>query len=465
MAQQLLAYDAALAERAAEARPPRVVSLAQIADVAAQIMAAPGALLENQREAFLLLARGEVSICPIQVALPVQRHARACSPSHSIPPFQSLSIVLSADLLGPSLYPSLSSVRASLPPSARPSLPPSVCPSLLPPSLSRAPSLPPSRSLSPSLGMLHVESLQTLGQPPLHQLQAGSDAQVCVKTGYAKGDDIFCVKIAGGGGDYGGNTGMMQVFSQRSLRLQCVIQDEGILTEMRTAAAACVASSRLMPHEVAAVGMVGASVQAIWQLRFLRGILPASTRRVIVRSRTQASAAAFRDKMLASPCDLDRGWDIQTYEEVQAQGVERPFAQCGLIHTASCARQAVIGLADLQAAPDGRRGPVHISAMGADSAGKQELRLDLVEAADVLVCDSLVQTRERGEFQHYFAAHSGSPPKQVVEIGSLLSSPEPVRRQQPGGGPDALLTIFDSSGVAVQDVCIAKLVSRMLQAT
>ena len=35
------------------------------------------ALLENQREAFLLLARGEVSICPIQVALPVQRHARA----------------------------------------------------------------------------------------------------------------------------------------------------------------------------------------------------------------------------------------------------------------------------------------------------------------------------------------------------------------------------------------------------
>jgi len=103
MAQQLLAYDAALAERAAEARPPRVVSLAQIADVAAQIMAAPGALLENQREAFLLLARGEVSICPIQVVLPVQ-------------PL---------------------SLPSSLPPSVRPSF-------------SRA------RSLSPSLGMWRV---------------------------------------------------------------------------------------------------------------------------------------------------------------------------------------------------------------------------------------------------------------------------------------------------------------------
>jgi ornithine cyclodeaminase len=300
--------------------------------------------------------------------------------------------------------------------------------------------------------------MQTLGQPPLHQLQAGPDAQVCVKTGYVKDDQVFCLKIAGGGSDYAGNTGMMQVFCQRTLRLQCVLQDEGILTEMRTAAAACVASSLMMPREVAAVGIVGASVQAIWQLRFLRGILPASTRKVVVRSRTQASAAAFRDKMLASPCDLDRGWDIVTYEEAQGAGAKMPFAQCGLIHTVSCAREPVIALTDLLA-PDGRRGPVHISAMGADSAGKQELGLDLVENADLLVCDSLVQARERGEFQHYFAAHAGSPPKQVIELGKLLSSPEPVRSKQT---QDSLLTIFDSSGVAVQDVCIAKLVSHML---
>ena len=68
-AHKLLAYDGALMQRATEDSPTRVVSLAQIADFAAQIMAEPQVLLENQREAFLMLARGNVAVCPIQVAL------------------------------------------------------------------------------------------------------------------------------------------------------------------------------------------------------------------------------------------------------------------------------------------------------------------------------------------------------------------------------------------------------------
>jgi len=74
-AHKLLAYDGALAQRAAEDSPTRVVSLAQIADFAAQIMAQPQVLLENQREAFLMLARGDVAVCPIQVALCRAQHA------------------------------------------------------------------------------------------------------------------------------------------------------------------------------------------------------------------------------------------------------------------------------------------------------------------------------------------------------------------------------------------------------
>lgn len=83
---------------------------------------------------------------------------------------------------------------------------------------------------------------------------------MCVKTGYAKGDDVFCLKVAGGGGEFGGNTGMMQVYSQRTLRLRCLLHDEGVLTEMRTAAASCLASRLLMPSgsDITAVGLVGA---------------------------------------------------------------------------------------------------------------------------------------------------------------------------------------------------------------
>ena len=46
---------------------------------------------------------------------------------------------------------------------------------------------------------------------------------------------------------------------------------------------------------------------------------------------------------------------------------------------------------------------MHITAAGADSAGKQELGLDLVERAALLVCDLVAQSKERGEFQHFFA--------------------------------------------------------------
>ena len=87
-----------------------------------------------------------------------------------------------------------------------------------------------------------------------------------------------------------------------------------------TAAAACLASSLLMPKDVTNVGLVGGSVQAIWHLRFLAAIV--TTRRCVVRTRSQASAAAFRDKMRASPCALDREWSITTYEEERERGAE-----------------------------------------------------------------------------------------------------------------------------------------------
>ena len=173
------------------------------------------------------------------------------------------------------------------------------------------------------------------------------DAQVCVKTGYSKGDDVFCLKVAGGGGTFAGNTGMVQVFCQKTLRLQCLLQDEGILTEMRTAAASSLASSLLMPRDIAAVGLCGGSVQAIWHLRFLRGILPPHVRKVVVKTRTPESAVRFRDTMLASAWAADREWDIVTFEEERARGMQAPFVQCALIHTVTCARSPVLTAPDV----------------------------------------------------------------------------------------------------------------------
>jgi len=80
-----------------------------------------------------------------------------------------------------------------------------------------------------------------------------------------------------------------------------------------------------------------------------------------------------------------------------------------------------------------------------------------VAAADLLVCDSRAQTFERGEFQEAFAKGLIKSDN-VLEIGEVLDKPELHRQAE----KDERLTIFDSSGVAVQDVMITQMVYQAL---
>ncbi len=80
--------------------------------------------------------------------------------------------------------------------------------------------------------------------------------------------------------------------------------------------------------------------------------------------------------------------------------------------------------------------------------------------ADLLVCDRATQSRERGEFQHFFAAAHPGNGKDLVEIGTLLSAPWDMRQRDER---DSLWSIFDSSGVAAQDVAIAKFVMQLIE--
>ena len=102
----------------------------------------------------------------------------------------------------------------------------------------------------------------------------------------------------------------------------------------------------------------------------------------------------------------------------------------------------------LLAATDVRAG-THITAVGADTAEKQELASDLLAAADIVAVDSLVQSRERGELRH--ALHDPVPRK-AVELGDIVAG------RAAGRTSDEQITIADLTGVAVQDIAIAKAV-------
>lgn len=292
-----------------------------------------------------------------------------------------------------------------------------------------------------------IMPIQTIGQPPYGQLKAGKDAQVCIKTGYLQGDLYFVAKVAAGGGEYAGNTGMMMLFSQRTLKLEKMLLDEGLLTEIRTAAASALASDCLMPKKVTNLALFGCGIQSIWQLRFLAALFKVRGQQlptVQLKTRSLASSVRFIEAMKGSACALDRNWRIVPLVNARA---------CELIHTVTTNRgpDPLLRLSDVHPG-------AHITAVGADSPGKFELDLAVIDRARLCLTDSLKQTAERGEYQHYIKAQGWDEATmrasgKFEELGAFLARRSAKR---PEG-----ISIFDSSGVAVQDVAIATLAVQM----
>jgi ornithine cyclodeaminase len=86
----------------------------------------------------------------------------------------------------------------------------------------------------------------------------------------------------------------------------------------------------------------------------------------------------------------------------------------------------------------------------------------LVASADLLVADCKLVTQERGEFEDALKQQLVSL-EQIVELGKLIEKKElHPQRSNTDGEVDCRLTIFDSSGVAVQDCVIAAMVNEAL---
>ena len=98
---------------------------------------------------------------------------------------------------------------------------------------------------------------------------------------------------------------------------------------------------------------------------------------------------------------------------------------------------------------------LHITAVGADFPGKQELDPELLLKADKLVCDTLSQCRTNGEIQHL--SHDGELPAglAIIELGELTIG------AHKGRATDDEITVCDLTGTGVQDTAIANLAYRV----
>jgi len=287
-------------------------------------------------------------------------------------------------------------------------------------------------------GDFFTAPIQTLGAPPMAPFVDGESdyaGQTCVKSGYFRNNPYYVIKVASGGHPLP-NSGLMQVYSQKTGRLDALLLDDGILTELRTAALGALSARLFGPKELQSIGMLGTGVQARYQLRMLQSVTPC--RRVHVWGRNREKAQALATEM------NKEGWDVSTTKEA-----DELLQDCEIIVTTTCARESVLGNEVYDKEKIKTR---LITCVGADAPGKQELHPQLVASADLKVADGLEQTRVRGEFQHCPQEAA------ITSLGAAIQDSSLHR----GEDADDRLVIVDSSGVSLQDCAIAQMVIESL---
>ena len=269
---------------------------------------------------------------------------------------------------------------------------------------------------------------------------------VHIKYGFVKDDDFYVLKMASGFYDNAKlgvsvADGLILVFSQQTGHLKLILLDEAWLTDMRTAAAGAVVAKHLAPDTVRHIGIVGTGVQARMQLELLKDVVDCQS--CIVWGRDASKVQGMIEDLQRNEIIQAWGLDINA-----APQIDDLVSQCNHIVTTTSAREALIRADQVQ------RG-THITAMGSDDHGKQELESELLAKADRVVADSISQCVDHGEC-FYVVKENLIEESSILELGNVIKNPELGRTSEDQ------ITVADLTGVAIQDIQIAKMVNQVL---
>jgi ornithine cyclodeaminase len=272
--------------------------------------------------------------------------------------------------------------------------------------------------------------------PPIQRVDVPeANGEIDIKSAYLPGYDGIAVKISAGFFDNPSKGlpslgGLMLVFDSQTGRPTAALFDNGYLTDVRTALGGAVAARHLALPAASTVGVLGAGVQARLQIEALRLVRPVE--RILIWARRPEAAEALAGT-IRSELGLDAS-AVATPSEVVVEG--------GIVVTATPSTEPLLSTAAL-------RPGLHITAVGSDAEHKQELGLDVVNAAAPFVCDSRAQSERLGELRVPMAA--GEVPSSVVELGAVVDG-------STAGRSDATaITVCDLTGTGAQDTAIASL--------
>jgi ornithine cyclodeaminase/alanine dehydrogenase-like protein (mu-crystallin family) len=209
------------------------------------------------------------------------------------------------------------------------------------------------------------------------------------------------------------------VLSDAATSAPVALLDARSVTALRTGAVAAVAARALAREDARTIGLIGCGLHGAWAARCLAaaGYGPG----VCADPRPQA-AQAVADEL---------GWGV---------GARADALACDVVCCVTPGAEPVVDAGDL-------RPGTHLNMLGADGPGKAEATVAAV-AACALFCDEWAQASHGGELTA--AVEQGAVTRDMVtDLGAVLAGDAAGRP-----GPEAV-TLFDSTGLAIQDLAIA----------
>ncbi len=212
------------------------------------------------------------------------------------------------------------------------------------------------------------------------------------------------------------------------------------LGQIRTGAASGVATKYLARANAGALGVLGAGWQARSQVAAIARARPVAL--VKVFSRSEARREGFAGEMVE-----------QLGTEVVAVGsAEEAVADVDIVVTITSTREPVLR-------GEWLRPGMHVNAAGSNAAARQEIDAEAVRRSQLIVVDALDQAKiECGDL--IAPARAGEPVwERVVELGAIVAGKIPGRTR------DDQITLFESQGIAMEDVVTMELLYRRAKAS
>jgi alanine dehydrogenase len=198
-----------------------------------------------------------------------------------------------------------------------------------------------------------------------------------------------------------------------------MILDARSVTALRTGAVAAVATRALAPERARSIGIIGCGLHGAW------------TARCLAAAGYGPGVCHDTHREYAEALAVELGWE---------EGARDDAIRCDVVCCVTPGAGVVVDAGDL-------RPGLHLNMLGADGPGKAEASLGAVASCS-LFCDEWEQASHGGELTGVVQAGMVTR-AQVTELGAILARAAPGRP-----GPDAV-TLFDSTGLAIQDLAIA----------